>query len=132
MVIKRYKSSSEVHTGITLPNGTHTRVSFDPMTGGGSTFTTSDPSIQYGLETHPNFGRLFILASVDAPKEAKPAATKKTEQQEPQGLKQVKVAVLADAKDYLVENFELSRTKLRNRDFIVAAAKEHGIEFVGI
>ena len=120
-----------------LPSGARNRVSFNPVTGGGSTFTTSDAGIQEGLENHSFFGRQFVLAEVKD--DAKPtvdngvtSSTHETKKEESNGPKQVKVASLDDAKEYLVETFGLSRTKLRSKAQINAAASENGIEFVGI
>lgn len=127
-MIKTYKSSSEIHISVMLPNGSRTRVVFSPKTGGGSTFITSDADIQAGLESHSFFGKQFVLAGVKEEKKQETAV----EKAEPKGPKQVKVSSLDDAKEYLVEHFELSRTKLRSKSQIMAAAEANGIEFTGI
>ncbi|MDY6302437.1 MAG: hypothetical protein SPL96_11170 [Bacteroidales bacterium] len=48
------------------------------------------------------------------------------------GLTRVEVASLDDAKAYLVEHHGCKASELRSKAKIVATAKEHGIEFIGI
>lgn len=43
--------------------------------------------------------------------------------------KVVEVSCNDDAKDYMVENYGVSRSKMRNRDQIEAVAKENGVVF---
>lgn len=45
-------------------------------------------------------------------------------------LKQVEVHCNDDAKDYLADNFGVSKSKLRNKDIIASVAATYGIEFV--
>jgi hypothetical protein len=128
--MKTYRSNSIVHIGVIRPNGSKVRVSFDALTGGGSLYSTSDEGIQYGLEHHIGFGKIFRLdESVIDDQPVSPVA--QDEEVKPQVLV-VNVSNLDDAKEYLVEKFGLSRTKLRSRAAILDAAGENGIEFIGI
>lgn len=128
--MKTYRSNSIVHIGVIRPNGSKVRVSFDALTGGGSLYSTADEGIQYGLEHHSGFGKIFRLdESVIDDQPVLPVA--QDEEVKPQVLV-VNVSNLDDAKEYLVEKFGLSRTKLRSRAAILDAAGENGIEFTGI
>lgn len=102
------------------------RVPFIPLTGGGSYYSTSDEKLQQAIESNANFGKMFIGHEVqEAPVQEEPA-------QEQPKIKQVNVASLDDAKEYLAEKFGISRTKLRSKAAITAAAEENNIEFTGI
>lgn len=50
--------------------------------------------------------------------------------EEPANLTQVEFSCNDDAKDYLEQNFGLIRSKLRNREDIVNAGKQHGVEIL--
>lgn len=123
---KRYTSSARVVIGVVTENGENMRVAFHPLTGGGSYFETSDEKLQEAIERNAGYGKSFIGYEVE--KVPDPAPVK----QEKKGPKQVNVASLDDAKDYLAERFGYSRTKLRSKSAILAAAEESGIEFTGI
>jgi hypothetical protein len=101
-------------------------VAFHPLTGGGSYYVTGDEQLQRAIERNAGYGRSFIGQEVvETPKAAAKAEA-------PKGPKQVQVASLDDAKDYLAERYGYSRTKLRSKAAIIAAAEENNIEFVGI
>ena len=133
---KEYKAKSHVSINVTLPNGKNTHISFEPMTGGGSTFVTDNPKLQQGLEAHPKFGKMFKLASAKnfAAQAEKPQAAPAPESSEPSDAapqrQSLEMPSLEDAKLYLVENFGISRTKLRSKKQIEEAGLAHGIEFI--
>ena len=122
-MIKKYIAKSDISLSVGKMH-----VSFRPLTDGGSVFYTDNESLQKALEAHPKYGKLFS----EAPVEAAPVVKPKKVEAKPTGPKQVMVTCLEDAKEYLVETYELSRTKLRSRQSIVDAAAAKGIEFVGI
>lgn len=124
---KRYTSSARVVISVATDNGGNMRVAFNPLTGGGSYFETSDEQLQKAIENNANYGKTFIGLEVEEQATPAPAA-----KEEPKGPKQVNVASLDDAKEYLAEKFGISRTKLRSKSAILAAAEENGIEFTGI
>lgn len=123
---KRYTSSARVVIGIVTDNGGNMRLAFNPLTGGGSYFETSDEQLQKAIERNSGFGRSFVCHEVVEEETPAPVV------EEPKGPKQVKLTSLDDAKDYLAEKFGISRTKLRSKAAIIAAAEENGIEFTGI
>ena len=122
---------------ITLPNGKSTHVSFEALTGGGSIYVTENAMIQQGLEGHPKFGRMFKLVGasnvertpVKSKTNARNTETPTTPQPVQSNEKVVDVASLDDAKAYLVDNFGISRTKLRSKKQIEEAAAANGVVF---
>ena len=115
---------------VTMPSGKNTHISFTPLTGGGSMYITDSPAIQQGLESHPRYGKMFKLDKVVEPKPvAKKEVKAETEEQAPK-IKKVTVASLEDGKNYLVDSFGISRTKLRSRKAIEDAGLANGIEFI--
>ncbi len=125
---KKYIAKSHVAINVVLPSGKSHHVSFLPLTGGGSMFITNSEALQQALEGHRKFGKLYkIDISYD-----EPVQTEEPQEQETEAaaVKKVEVASLDDAKNYLVENFDISRTKLRSKKQIEDAAAANGIEFI--
>lgn len=91
-------------------------------------FTTSDKIAQSVIERSDLFksGKIMLLAvyedANDKPVEKK-AETKVK-------LEEVKVASIDDAKEYLMEKFKISWTKLRTQDAIMQTGKSNGIQFI--
>lgn len=136
-MLKKYTAKSHVALSVILPNGKSVRVSFTPVTGGGSAYFTESPNMQAALESHQQFNKLFkedIYAEEQMRRAADKAAKKieKKEKDNTPKVIQVKVSCLDDAKEYLVENFDFSRTKLRSAAAIKKAAEASNIEFIGI
>lgn len=135
-MLKKYKAKSHVSLSVFLKNGKSTRVVFSPLTGGGSIFYTKDEELQEALENHVKYGHLFKLEKV-VQKQPAVAESKKTEDngEQQNAVKTARivkheVACNDDAKDYLVEKFGISRTKLRSRAQIDEAAAAHNVQFV--
>lgn len=125
--MKKYSSKSHVAVNVILPNGVHVHVAFEPLTGGGSVYYTNDENLQKALERHYQYGKLYKGAEVEEPKEEEPVV------EEPAAAsKKVSMASLEDAKEYLIDRFGISRTKLRSKKQIMDAAEAHNIEFEGI
>lgn len=59
--MKKYIANTVIALSITLKNGKSARVSFSSQTNGGSVFYTDDKDIQWALEHHYKFGKLFRL-----------------------------------------------------------------------
>lgn len=131
---KKYKASSIVHLVVTLSDGSRKRISFSAQTGGGSTYVTSDAAIQSALERHSYCGKLFFpVKSAALPQRTaipRPAVAAAKKAAAAPKVRRLEMSSLGDAKDYLAEHYGLSRTKLRSKTAILAAGKEHGIEFV--
>ena len=129
-MIKRYKSKSAISVNVVLRKGKSMHVSFTVQSDGSSVYLTENEEVQYGLEHHYKYGKLFYLV--------RDAGEVKDEKQEAEAdkpeskMRKVKVSDLAAAKDFLADTFGVSRTSLRSGKSIVEAAKEHHIEFVGL
>lgn len=125
---------------VRLKSGSNTHITFQPQTGGGSIYYTKDDIVQDGLESHPKFGRLFKLAG--AQEEVKPAVKKVEANNEGNGLEEAEGAKQTasgatftascndDAKEYLAEKYGVKRSLMRNKDQILAAAQQHGVEII--
>lgn len=62
--MKKYIANTAIGISVTLPNGKTARISFSVMTDGTSIFYTDDKDLQWALEHHYKFGKLFRLARV--------------------------------------------------------------------
>lgn len=135
-MLKKYKANSHVSLSVMLTNGKSAHVSFKPLTGGGSVFYTADETLQEALESHVKYGKLFKTEQIQnavAPKKASaPKKEEKPAEQNAVVARVVKHEVTCndDAKDYLVEKFGVSRTKLRSRAQIEEAGAANNVEFV--
>ena len=114
---------------VVLPSGKSHHVSFLPLTGGGSMFITDSEALQQALEAHRKFGKLY---KIDISYKDEPEQTEEPQEQgtDDVAVKKVEVASLDDAKNYLVDNFDISRTKLRSKKLIEDAAAANGVNFV--
>lgn len=128
---KEYRSKSCVSFSVNLPSGKSRRVSFSPQTAGGSVFYTADPDVQAGLENHPFFGKMFVLAPA-----RNEVATEKKKKAETSPAKKEPLHVpytnIPDAKDYLAINFDVPRTKVRTKDDVKNFGALHNVIFDGI
>lgn len=140
---KKYIAKTHVSLTVYFENGGSKHVSFNQLTGGGSIYYSSSEAEQNALESHSKFNRLFKLDSIidnEKPIEKKPLAPSKEENAKSMGaspiiapiIRQVTVASLPDAKEYLANNYGVSRSKLRGEASIKAAAAANNIEFIGI
>lgn len=174
--MKKYSANTTISVSVSLPNGGNARVSFSPLSDGTSVYYTNDKEIQYALEHHYKFGKLFSLAgesqeeNATTPKKPTKSTAKKQpgkkskketpeqtmeeiakeweefnpedeadfgneesegeeEREEGAELKEVTVSDLDAAKDYLAENFDIVRTKLKTEEIINETAASLGITF---
>lgn len=131
-MIKHYKSNTSIAINVVLKSKKNMHVAFTAQSDGSSVFSTDNPDVQYAIEHHYKYGKLFKLTGVEdeeeqkAKKEAEKAAKKKEE------MRKVSVSDLAAAKDFLSDTFGISRTSLRTSDAIISTAKSHNIVFEGI
>ena len=125
-MMKRYTSSSDISINV-VKDGVNVHVSFDPITGGGSQFYTDDEDLQRAMERHKRYGELFKEAH-EEPVVVAPVAEEQHED-EPGA---VKVGSLADAKDYLVRNYDIPRSNLKTKQRILDAAQQVGVTFEGL
>lgn len=149
--MKKYKANTTISVSVSLPKGGSTRVSFSALSDGSSVFYTGDKEIQWALEHHYKYGKLFRLeeeipdtkqkvrtikcSTSDTQTIGTPILNSEEENiensAEKEGLilKEVKVTDLEDAKDYLAENFGVVRTKLKKEETIKETALAYGITF---
>jgi hypothetical protein len=119
-----------------------------PFTGGALTnqgsipasYSTNNEIIQYAIEHSRYFAiGIVYLAQEIKTEEVKPIrqnlqqtpqpATKKSSGEEKE-IKKVKVSDLQEAKNYLVENYNVSSLSLRGEKSIMEQAKIFGVEFI--
>lgn len=75
--MKKYSANTAISVSVTLPKGGNTRVSFCPLTDGASVFYTDDEEIQWALEHHYKFGKLFRLVGDSSQEQTAPSSQKK-------------------------------------------------------
>lgn len=122
---KTYRSDSSISVNVVLPSGQGMHIAFLTHSNGSSTYITSDPDVQKGLEGHYRFGELFRVESVDDG--STPAVPEASAERKPDNV--VRVADMGEAKDYLADSLGISRTLLRSQKNILDQAAAHGIGF---
>ena len=121
---KTYRS--RCNASFTLKVGkTYRRFSFDRLSYGGSSYTTSDEAEQKALENSPYFGKSFFIESIQQEQETEKEAPKAA-------LAVVEVNDIEEAREYLMNNYGYSGSSLRSKKAILDAAQEKNIEFTGI
>lgn len=126
---KQYRSATVLSLNVMIDGKYKRHVTFNAAACSGSSLATSDERLQKALESHYLFGKKFVLSGAE---EEKPVAAVEAAEADEDKKVKVSVSSLSDAKDYLAEKFEISRTKLRTRDAIIKTAEQHDVEFVGI
>lgn len=101
-------------------------ITFEPDTTGYAYYSTADEAEQKAIEAHPLFNKMFVVKDAPAPAVAKKTAATTVEK------KEVEVTSAADAKQYLVDTFGISRTKIQSTADIKKYAEQNGVVFVGI
>lgn len=133
-MIKHYKSKTSIAINVVLKSKKNMHVAFTAQSDGSSVYTTDNPDVQYALEHHYKYGKLFKLVSTEseadikAKKEAEEAAANEKKDE----IRKVSVSDLAAAKDFLADTFGISRTSLRSVKTILEAAEQHNIKFEGL
>jgi hypothetical protein len=131
---KHYKSKTAISINVVLKSKKSMHIAFTAQSDGSSVYTTDNPDVQYALEHHYKYGKLFKLvnteseADIKAKKEAEEAAANEKKDE----IRKVSVSDLAAAKDFLADTFGISRTSLRSEKAIMEAAKANNIEFEGL
>lgn len=131
---KHYKSKTAISINVVLKSKKSMHIAFTAQSDGSSVYTTDNPDVQYALEHHYKYGKLFKLVSTEseedikAKKEAEEAAANEKKDE----IRKVSVSDLAAAKDFLADTFGISRTSLRSEKAIMEAAKANNIEFEGL
>lgn len=130
MAAKKYTAKSHVSLSVPMTDKKNARISFTPITGGGSVFYTSDERVQAALEQHPKFNKLFKEDMLYQAKKITAPAPKA--QPKKKDITEVHVTCLDDAKDYLSDKFGVSRTKMRSMESIIKLAAANNIQFKGL
>lgn len=131
---KHYESKTAISINVVLKSKKSMHIAFTAQSDGSSVYTTDNPDVQYALEHHYKYGKLFKLVSTEseadikAKKEAEEAAANEKKDE----IRKVSVSDLAAAKDFLADTFGISRTSLRSEKAIMEAAKANNIEFEGL
>lgn len=131
---KHYKSKTAISINVVLKSKKSMHIAFTAQSDGSSVYTTDNPDVQYALEHHYKYGKLFKLVSTEseadikAMQEAEEAAANEKKDE----IRKVSVSDLAAAKDFLADTFGISRTSLRSEKAIMEAAKANNIEFEGL
>lgn len=126
---KKYTSTGKSQISLNVPLGgnAYVHITFTSMTDGSSVYYTDDEELQAALEKHPKYGILFEGKTISAPK------TVAVKEEAPVSkVQEIPVNCEDDAKDYLADKFNISRTKMRSTKQILDIAKEHNIEFKGL
>lgn len=109
-----------------------------------ATFTTENYVVQHAIENSDDYkrGRIYTVRSIaldddlhieraaEAVEQVQESQVVEQEQEAESSAEQVSVEFSCndDAKDYLEQMFGYVRSKLRNREDIVAAGKAHGVD----
>lgn len=130
MATVKYIANSDIAVNVVLKSGLNKHIKFNQLTGLRSTYITDDEDVQEALEKHSKYGNWYRRDTTYNPEPV--AKVEKTETAEESKTKQVTVSCLEDAKDYLAEQYGISRTQLRSEAKIKEKAASLGIEIVGI
>ena len=129
-MIKEYRSRTAISVNGVLPSGKCIHVAFAAQSDGSSVYVTGNADIQYALEHHYRYGKLFRLAESRDADGVSGSHGAEASPGEPDGQsRKVKVSDIAAAKDFLADTFGISRTSLRSEKAILEAGLEHGVEF---
>ncbi len=131
-MLKQYKANTTISVSVLLKSGKSLHVSFTPLSNGTSVFSTSDEDVQRALEAHYRYGTLFREVKVvpaAVPQAVKPATVEKKPEDD---LKHVTVSDWGMAKEWLADNMGISRTQLRGKVAILAAAAQNNVVFDGL
>lgn len=130
-MIKRYKSTTDISINVVMKKSKkNLHISFTAQSDGSSYYLTDDKEVQYAIEHHYQFGKKFKLDTAYK-EESKIAdsSNKNDGSSEAESIQTIMVADMTEARDYLAENFGISRTRLRGEDSIAEYAKAHNIQF---
>ena len=70
--MNKYIAKTTISISVSLPNGGNTRICFTPCMNGSSVYYTDDKDIQWALEHHHKFGKMFRLVESEVERSAAP------------------------------------------------------------
>lgn len=120
----KFEASTLISVTISLPKGASRRVTFSARSTGGSVYYTNDKEVAEALRRHYKFGTLFKEST-----EQESAPRKKGTTKTPK-LKDLRLSDLESAKDEIARRTGISRTKLKTKDALTAAAKDAGFNLI--
>lgn len=126
----RYIAESSISFSIKVKGRNDSvRVSFLPLSTGGSTYSTESEAVIEAMESSPMYGKFYqrapecINESIKTKKEPKEAAPRK------KTILVDSVESWQEAVEYLVENFESNAAKLTTPDDILREGESKGVVF---
>ena len=124
---KTYRAGTIISINLYSEKIGNKRIVFNES-GRGGVFSTDDEDIQEALEKSSRFGDMYVLDAVEQEQEAKEIV------EEPEEVEERKVTVtsITEAKDFLCENYDYTRSSLRSKESIVKAGAAHNIIFEGL
>lgn len=133
-MFKTYKAGSDLAFSVSM-NGGLRRIVFAGQTMGTSVYSTRDEKEQKAIESHYWFNDKFWISEEVDEKKAAADAKKKAAAAKKKAIEEKKthqVADFEDARDYLADEFGVSRSKMKTKDDILAIAQEKGVELEGL
>lgn len=134
-MFNKYQAGTDLAFSVTVGDE-RMRIVFEGKTMGSSVYMTRDPKVQKAIESHYWFKDKFFLAeSIDEKKEAAEAKKKAAAKAKKKVADEKKTHVVTDvedAKDYLAETYGVSRSRMKTKEYILAIAKENGVELEGL
>lgn len=134
-MFNKYQAGTDLAFSVMVGN-VRMRINFEGKSTGSSVYMTRDPKVQKAIESHYWFNdKFFLVESIDEKKEAAEAKKKAAAKEKKKVADEKKTHVVTDvedAKDYLAETYGVSRSKMKTKEYILAIAKEKGIELEGL
>ena len=133
-MFKTYKAGSDLAFSVSM-NGGLRRIVFAGQTMGTSVYSTRDEKEQKAIESHYWFNDKFWISEEVDEKKAAADAKKKAAAAKKKAIEDKKthqVTDFEDARDYLADEFGVSRSKMKTKDDILAIAQEKGVELDGL
>ena len=126
----RYISDSVISFSINVPGcESSARVTFSPLSFGGSTFSTESEALIKALESSEMYGSVYKRAP-ECVKEKVSAKKETAKTEEPAPLQAIdSVEEWQDAVAYLVENFKSKASQLKSPEHILKEAAKYNVWF---
>ena len=138
-MMKTYHAKSELCINVRMDGG-YRHVAFIPHTMGGSSLTTDDLKLQQGIEQHRFFGTLISVTTSTASQSPSSDSGdgKASHLSQPSGFsvsdgsavanpQTLTFSSISEAKDYVADQWGISRSQLRRIEQIKRTALAHGV-----
>lgn len=115
----------KIYISLSIPHFSvgKTRIAFTPLTSRRSYFETDDEDLQARIEAHPWFGKKFVLKSTVEVSDKKGDSVT----MQAKAMEERRFTTLADAKEWLAQEYSVSRSNVRTVADAVNIGKSHGI-----